>query len=57
MAAKATIKNKTQETLGQAKEGLGKATGNKKLQASGRKDQRISKMRQFWAKVKSLFTR
>ena len=48
-------KNKAEELKGQAKEGLGQATDDEKLQAEGQTDQTKSDLKQAGEKVKDAF--
>ena len=57
MAINNKLRHKTQDAVGQAKVTIGKATGNKKLEADGRRARRSAKMKQVKAKIKNLFTR
>jgi uncharacterized protein YjbJ (UPF0337 family) len=57
MGLNSKLKSKSQEAVGTAKIGIGKVTGNKHLEASGRKDKRGSKLRQTGEKIKSAFRR
>jgi uncharacterized protein YjbJ (UPF0337 family) len=54
-ADKARIK--VDKLTGQAKEKLGKATGNRRLQNEGKADQANAKVRSFGEKVKDAFRR
>ena len=49
------IQNKAEELGGNAKEGLGKATDDDKLQAEGKSDQAGSKVKQAGENVKDAF--
>lgn len=55
MSAIDKMKNKSQELTGDAKEKLGKATGDDHLQAEGRKDQASGNIKQAGEKVKDVF--
>ncbi|MET1034532.1 MAG: CsbD family protein [Arthrobacter sp.] len=46
------IGNKTQESIGKAKEGIGEATGNERLEAEGAKDQAVARAKQAGEHVK-----
>ena len=48
-------KNKVEEVTGQAKEALGKVTGNEKLEAEGDKDQASGNIKQAGEKIKDVF--
>jgi uncharacterized protein YjbJ (UPF0337 family) len=49
------IKNKAEELVGEAKEAIGKATDNEKLQAEGQADQTSANTKQAGEKVKDVF--
>lgn len=49
------IENKAQEVAGHVKEGVGKATDDKDLQAEGEKDQAAGNLKQAGEKVKDAF--
>jgi uncharacterized protein YjbJ (UPF0337 family) len=49
--------NKAEDLKGQGKETLGRATGDKELEAEGRTDQAKSDLKQAGEKVKDAFTR
>jgi uncharacterized protein YjbJ (UPF0337 family) len=49
--------NKVEEIRGQAKEGIGKATGDEELERQGRTDQAKSDIKQAGEKVKDAFKR
>ena len=49
------IENKAQEVAGHVKEGVGKATDDKDLQAEGEKDQAAGNLKQAGEKVKDVF--
>jgi uncharacterized protein YjbJ (UPF0337 family) len=49
--------NKADELTGKAKEGLGRATDNERLEAEGRSDQSKSDIKQAAEKVKDAFKR
>ncbi|WP_088282615.1 CsbD family protein [Kineosporia sp. A_224] len=49
--------NKADELTGKAKEGLGRATDNERLEAEGRADQSKSDIKQAAEKVKDAFKR
>jgi len=46
------IENKGQEVLGQAKQGVGAATGDRSLQAEGERDEAAGSLKQAGEKVK-----
>lgn len=50
--AKETIKGATQKLVGEAKEGVGKATGNKKLVAKGLADRAAGTAKEAVGKTK-----
>jgi uncharacterized protein YjbJ (UPF0337 family) len=52
MATTDKAKNTVQQTKGKGKEFVGRATGNKKLQAEGKLDQRKGNLKQAGEKVK-----
>ena len=45
-------RNKGQELRGKAKEGLGKATGDRDIEAAGRRDQKAGNVKQAGEKLK-----
>lgn len=49
-------KNKAQETKGQIKEAVGKATGDDHLEAEGEADQAKGNLKQAGEKIKDAFT-
>lgn len=49
------IENKTEELKGKAKEGAGKATDDKDLEAEGHKDQTKGNLKQAGEKIKDVF--
>ena len=49
------LKNKAQELGGDAKEHVGKATGDEQLEAEGHKDQAAGNLKQAGEKVKDVF--
>ena len=55
MAEDDKVANKGEGMLGKAKEKLGDATGDKDLQASGKKDQSKADLKQAGEKVKDAF--
>jgi len=55
MSAIDKMKNKGQELTGDAKEKIGKTTGDDSLQAQGRKDQASGNLKQAGDKVKDAF--
>lgn len=52
MSADDTVKNRSQQVKGKAKEVTGKATGNKKLERSGQKDMVSGEIKQRGSKLK-----
>jgi uncharacterized protein YjbJ (UPF0337 family) len=48
-------RNKVQKVSGWAKEAVGRATGNRRLEAEGRGDQRRADMKDAGEKVKDVF--
>jgi uncharacterized protein YjbJ (UPF0337 family) len=55
MATVDKAKNNAQKTKGKVKEAAGKVTGNDRLQAKGKTDQRKGDLKQAGEKVKSAF--
>ncbi len=55
MSAMDKMKNKAEELGGDAKEAVGKATGNESLEAEGNKDQAKGNIKQAGEKVKDVF--
>jgi uncharacterized protein YjbJ (UPF0337 family) len=55
MAWKDKLKNKKDETKGAAKENLGKATGDERMEREGQGDQTASNLKQAGEKVKDAF--
>lgn len=55
MAAIDKAKNTTQQAKGKVKEAAGKATGNEKLKAKGKSDQKKSDLKQAGEHVKDIF--
>jgi uncharacterized protein YjbJ (UPF0337 family) len=55
MATTDKAKNTVQQAKGKGKEFVGRATGNKKLQAEGKLDQRKGNLKQAGEKVKDAF--
>ena len=55
MAADDKVENKAEELKGKAKEGVGKATDDKELEAEGKGDQTSSNIKQAGEKVKDVF--
>ena len=55
MSGEDKANNKLEELGGKAKEALGNATDDKDLQASGKKDQSKSNLKQAGEKVKDVF--
>jgi uncharacterized protein YjbJ (UPF0337 family) len=51
------MKNKAQSTKGQVKEGVGKATHDRTLEAEGKGDQVVGDLKQAGEKVKDAFKR
>lgn len=49
------VNNSTEDALGHAKEGVGKATDNPKLEAEGKGDQAKANLKQAGEKVKDAF--
>lgn len=49
------ISNKAEETSGQVKEGIGKATDDEDLKAEGKGDQASGNLKQAGEKVKDVF--
>ncbi len=49
------MKNKKDQAKGSAKEHLGKATGDEKLEREGKTDQSVSNLKQAGEKVKDAF--
>lgn len=49
------LKNKAQELSGEAKEHVGRATGDESLEAEGHKDQAVGNLKQAGEKVKDVF--
>lgn len=56
MAADDTIKNRSQQVRGKAKEVTGKATKNKKLERSGQADMASGEVKQRGSKIKDAFS-
>lgn len=52
MAADDTVKNRSQQVKGKAKEVAGKVTGDTSLEASGKKDMASGEVKQRGSKVK-----
>jgi uncharacterized protein YjbJ (UPF0337 family) len=57
MATDDKIDNKAQELTGKVKEGVGKATDDRNLEAQGKNDQTKSNIKQAGEKVKDAFKR
>jgi uncharacterized protein YjbJ (UPF0337 family) len=55
MSTSDKFKNKVEETTGQAKEKLGKATGDDEMRAEGKADQTKGSAKQAGEKVKDVF--
>jgi uncharacterized protein YjbJ (UPF0337 family) len=55
MATDDKISNQTEKLTGQAKEGIGKVTGDDELQTEGKADQSKSDLKQAGEKVKDAF--
>lgn len=49
------LKNTAEEKMGEAKEAMGKASGDEDLQAEGQKDQTKGSLKQAGEKVKDAF--
>ncbi len=49
------VDNKSEELGGKAKEGIGRATDDEKLEAEGRADQTSSNLKQAGEKIKDAF--
>ena len=49
------LSNKVEELSGQAKEGVGSATGNRDLEAEGKADQASGNVKQAGEKIKDVF--
>ena len=56
MSEKNKIKNATEEAVGKAKEGVGKATNNDSLKHEGQLDQAKANVKQAGEKVKDALT-
>lgn len=56
MAADDTVKNRTQQVKGKAKEQTGKVTGDKSLERSGQADMAKGEVKQRGSKVKDAFS-
>ncbi|MEJ2871801.1 CsbD family protein [Actinomycetospora sp. OC33-EN08] len=56
MAVDDTAKNRSQQVKGKAKEQVGKATGNKKLERSGQADMAKGEVKQRGSKIKDAFS-
>ena len=55
MASEDKTDNKIQELKGKAKESVGKAVGNERLEAEGKKDQTVGSLKNAGEKVKDAF--
>ena len=55
MSAKDKLENAAEEKVGKAKEGLGKASGDRDLEGEGKVDQTKSNLKQAGEKVKDAF--
>ena len=55
MSAIDKLKNKGQELAGEGKEHVGRATGDKSLEAEGNRDQAAGNAKQAGEKVKDIF--
>lgn len=55
MSAKDKFENATDEKVGQAKEAVGKATGDEETEAEGKVDQAKANLKQAGEKVKDAF--
>ena len=51
-----TVRNRSQQVKGKAKETTGKATGNKKLEADGKGDMVKGEVKQRGSKIKDAFS-
>jgi uncharacterized protein YjbJ (UPF0337 family) len=49
------VRNKAQKASGVAKEAVGRATGNRRLEAEGRNDQRRADLKDAGEKIKDVF--
>ena len=49
------MKNKAEELMGHGKESVGEATGDRDLQAEGKKDQAAGNLKQAGEKIKDAF--
>ena len=56
MATDDTIKNRSQQVKGKAKEQAGKATGNETLERSGQSDMVKGEVKQRGSKIKDAFS-
>jgi uncharacterized protein YjbJ (UPF0337 family) len=56
MSAMDKLNNKVEELSGQGKEHLGKATGDRDLEAEGKTDQASGNLKQAGEKIKDVFT-
>lgn len=56
MAADDTVRNRSQQIKGKGKEAAGKATRNKKLEASGKSDMAKGEVKQRGSKIKDAFS-
>lgn len=57
MSTEKKVDNKAEELGGKAKEVVGKATGDRNLEAQGKADQTKSNLKQAAEKVKDAFTK
>jgi uncharacterized protein YjbJ (UPF0337 family) len=57
MGADDKFENKAEELGGKAKEGVGRATGDERLEAEGQGDQAKSNLKQAGEKIKDVFKR
>jgi uncharacterized protein YjbJ (UPF0337 family) len=55
MSAADKFKNKAEELQGKGKEGLGRASGDRELEAEGKGDQASGNLKQAGEKVKDVF--
>ncbi len=55
MAFDDKVDNKAEELGGKAKEGIGRATDDEKLEAEGKTDQKSSKLKQAGENIKDVF--
>ena len=55
MSSDRKVDNKTQELKGKVKEATGRAVGNERLEAEGKKDQTVGNLKNAGEKVKDAF--